>query len=272
MTPLLRVENLRKAYGRETVFHSVAFEVLSGQHLAVLGPSGCGKSTLLRLLTGLDMPTEGRIWLNEQVISEPGRILVPPHCRQMALVFQDLALWPTLTARENVLLGMAGLRLNRADREAQALEALKTCKLEALAGRKPGMLSVGQQQRVALARALAVRPKLLLLDEPFSGLDVVLKQELSEEIRRLCSRFEITRVLVTHDPWEALGLCSQAIVLEEGRCLEQGPLGSISGEPGVPHPAGLGSRCCRDSPGPSRAKHGGRERAPALLVQVECGS
>jgi iron(III) transport system ATP-binding protein len=221
MTPLIQARNLRKAFGAQTVFASVSFEIEAGQHLALLGPSGCGKSTLLRLLAGLDAPDEGQLWIDGQLVSEPGRSLVPPHERQLAMVFQDLALWPTLSAVENVILGMANLKLPRRDRRAQALAALETCQIAALADRKPAGLSVGQQQRVALARALAVKPRLLFLDEPFSGLDLTLKEELLAELKTQAAT-HATLVLVTHDPGEALALCPHALVLEGGHIVESG--------------------------------------------------
>lgn len=222
MTALIQAADLSKAFGSHQVFESVSFEVQPGEHLALLGPSGCGKSTLLRLLAGLDAPDDGQIRIDGQLVSGPERILVPSHQRRLAMVFQDLALWPTLTALENVLMGMASLPLAKAERRAQALEVLKTCQIEDLAQRKPAALSIGQQQRAALARALAVRPKLLLLDEPFSSLDLPLKQELIGELSQLAVQFGISLLLVTHDPAEAKTVCSSALVLENGRVCERG--------------------------------------------------
>ena len=231
MTPLLRVGNLSKRFGKVSVFQSVSFEVNPSQHLALLGPSGCGKSTVLRLLAGLDTPTDGRIWLREHLISDTRKVLVPPHERHIAMVFQDLALWPTLTALENVSLGLASLRLPRAERRAQAMNALKVCKLDSLASRKPAALSIGQQQRVALARAIAIRPNLLLLDEPFSSIDLPLKRELMMELSQLAEQFGITLLLVTHDPSEAKALCSHAVVLEDGNVRECGTWAELMAKP-----------------------------------------
>lgn len=231
MTPLIRVENLSKGFSREPIFQSISFEVHATKHLALLGPSGCGKSTALRLLAGLDNPTEGRIWLGDQLISDAGKVVLPPHERHIGMVFQDLALWPTLPAVENVSLGLAGFRLSRAERHAHAIAALKVCKLDTLASRKPAALSIGQQQRVALARAMAIRPKLLLLDEPFSSLDLPLKQELMAELRQLAGQFEVTLLLVTHDPSEAKGLCSHALVLENGGICERGTWSEVMAAP-----------------------------------------
>jgi ABC-type Fe3+/spermidine/putrescine transport system ATPase subunit len=231
MTPLLQAQSLSKSFGDHAVFQAVTFEVHVGQHLALLGPSGCGKSTLLRLLAGLDAPTDGKLWIDGQLASERERVLVAPHERKLAMVFQDLALWPTLSALDNVLLGMTSLSLAKAERRTQALHALKTCQIDGLARRKPAVLSIGQQQRVALARALAVRPNLLLLDEPFSSLDLPLKQELFGELSHLAAQFGITLLLVTHDPTEAKALCSHALVLEDGRICERGTWAELMPRP-----------------------------------------
>jgi ABC-type Fe3+/spermidine/putrescine transport system ATPase subunit len=231
MTPLLQVENLGHAFGTHRVFQDVSFNLHAGQHLAVLGPSGCGKSTLLRVLAGLDAPAEGSILLDGKLVSGPGRIVVAPHERKLAMVFQDLALWPGLTARENVILGLAQAGLSRNERNKRAVEALTTCKIGELAERKPEKLSIGQQQRVALARAIAIRPQLLLLDEPFSSLDLPLKQELMLELVQLTGQSKITMLLVSHDSIEAKGLCSQVLVLEDGDILERGTWNELMANP-----------------------------------------
>jgi iron(III) transport system ATP-binding protein len=220
-----------KRFGTVPVFEDVSFDVQIGAHLALIGESGSGKSTLLRLLAGLDAPTAGEIRIEDRVVSIAGRILAPPHERKLAMVFQDLALWPNLTALENVIFGMPQAKLPRQERRARALAALRACRLDDLAHRKPHALSAGQQQRVALARALAVRPRLLLLDEPFTGLDVIVKAQLFGEIRSLCANFEVTLLVVTHDPLEAAALCHEAVVLENGGVKEKGQLKSLLANP-----------------------------------------
>jgi ABC-type Fe3+/spermidine/putrescine transport system ATPase subunit len=231
MTPLISIEGVAKSFGAEPVFREVSFEVWPGRHQALLGPSGCGKTTLLRLVTGLDTPDAGEIRVQGILASSPGRIHVEPQERKIGMVFQELALWPNLSALENVVLGMARMDLSRGERRAAAMEALKSCRLEGFEDRVPAALSAGQQQRVALARALAVRPVLLLLDEPFTGLDLTLKAEIFEEIRRLAGEFDLTLLLVTHDPLEAGALASEALVLEEGTCCEQGSLDDLLAKP-----------------------------------------
>jgi ABC-type Fe3+/spermidine/putrescine transport system ATPase subunit len=220
-----------KYYSQQPALKDVSLSLLSGRHTAILGPSGCGKSTALRLLAGLEAPSSGRIHLDGELISSEDRILKPPHQRGLAMVFQDLALWPNLRVLDNVLLGLSGQSMSRREMRDRALEALRLCHIESLADRKPGTLSGGQQQRVALARAMAVKPDFLLLDEPFAGLDVVTKLRLFEEIERLVAGRKITVVLVSHDPLEAKALCQSAVVLKNGRVEEQGLLDELLSEP-----------------------------------------
>lgn len=211
-------------YGREEALAGVDLTIVSGETTALVGPSGSGKSTVLRLLAGLKPPTSGEVWIGGERASAPGRILIPPHRRGVGMVFQDLALWPNLSAVENVALGLYG---RRSERHVRAGAALALCGIEALAERRPGSLSGGQQQRVALARALASEPAFLLLDEPFAGLDFVTKTRLFEEIARLARESSVTPVLVTHDPFEALALCRSVAVLEAGKLVERGELSAL---------------------------------------------
>jgi iron(III) transport system ATP-binding protein len=207
MNALLTIRDLAKHHGTHTVFEGVSFSLASGERLAVLGASGAGKSTLLRLIAGLDTPSAGTI---ERT---PGL--------RIGMVFQDLALWPNLTALENVALALSGLP--RAKRHTTAQTALDSCHVGELAARRPGTLSIGQQQRVALARALAAQPHLLLLDEPFSSLDLSLKAELLAEVRSQSDARNTAVLLVTHDPREARALCLAALVLEDSRVAASGP-------------------------------------------------
>jgi ABC-type Fe3+/spermidine/putrescine transport system ATPase subunit len=228
----IEFRSVSKTHGRHRALAEVSFTLRAGEHTALIGPSGCGKSTALRLLAGLDAPSAGQVLLDDTVVSQPGKILRPPHLRGLAMVFQDLALWPNLTVYDNVLFGLAGAQLaNRAAR-TRALEALSLCGIEALAERRPGQTSGGQQQRIALARALAVQPAFLLLDEPFSGLDMVIKTKLLQEIAALAAQRHITVLLVAHDPGEITMLCHSAIVLGKGGTVEEaGVLTSLLGAP-----------------------------------------
>jgi ABC-type Fe3+/spermidine/putrescine transport system ATPase subunit len=206
MNHLLEIAQLTHRYGRTAVLANFFLAIGAAEHLALIGPSGCGKSTLLRLIAGLETPQNGTVTLDGSVATDGSRILIPPHQRGVAMVFQDLALWPNLTAMGNVELGLASASLTRHERRDRAREALALCRVEELTERKPAQLSGGQQQRVALARALALRPRLLLLDEPFTGLDDTLKAQLILDIRALASQHHITVLAVTHDREEAIGL------------------------------------------------------------------
>lgn len=216
--------DVSKMYSGKSALTHVSIRIPAGPHCAILGPSGCGKSTALRLLAGLETPTAGSILLDGQEISTAVRILRPPHRRGVAMVFQDLALWPNLTTRENIQLGLAGLRLSRQESSHRIREALDLSGIADLADRLPSQLSGGQQQRVALARALAVHPRFLLLDEPFSGIDLATKSRLLAEIARLAKERHFQVILVSHDPSEALAVCENAIVLDQGTVQAVGTL------------------------------------------------
>jgi len=206
MKPLLEISRLTCRYSAVPVLNEFSLDLAVGENLALVGPSGCGKSTLLRLIAGLEAPETGTISLDGLLATDGLRILIPPHQRGLAMVFQDLALWPNLSVSGNVEIGLAALPLSRADRRKRVTEALAMCRIAELAARKPAHLSGGQQQRAALARAIAVRPRLLLLDEPFSGLDIALKARLIAEVKTLSEQHGITLVAVTHDPGEAEAL------------------------------------------------------------------
>ena len=223
MTALgFQFSSVTKIYDRLPVLSEVSFTLDRGEDTAILGPSGCGKSTLLQLLAGLESPTDGTISLAGNVVSGPDLVLVPPHARGVSMLFQDLALWPNVSVLDNVLLGLSGLRLPKKEAGIRARTALALCSIDSLADARPGKISGGEQQRVALARALAPEPEFVLLDEPFSGLDLATKSRLLQDIRTLATEREITIVLVTHDPTEAAALCRGAIVLSEGRVGEVG--------------------------------------------------
>jgi ABC-type sugar transport system ATPase subunit len=225
------LQNVSKSYGGKPVLSQLSLTFESGRHTAVVGPSGCGKSTLLRLVAGLDAPSSGQVLIDGEVVSEPGVVLRPPHRRHLAMVFQDLALWPNLSVLGNVSLGLAGKHLPRQEARTRAEESLTICGIADLADRKPGQLSGGEQQRVALARAMAARPTFLLLDEPFASLDLSTKDRLLAEIRSLAEAQPLTLIVVTHDPLEATTLCQHAIMLEDGMLIESGSWGELLSRP-----------------------------------------
>ncbi len=228
---LISLQDLTQDYGDGFIFQNINYDLPRGKHLALLGPSGCGKSTLLRLICGLTPPTEGKITLLGKRASETNRVITPPHQRGVGMVFQELALWPNLSALENVLLGIPNNGKTKNQRLILAKDAIHSCQLNGLEHRKPAELSVGQQQRVALARALAPRPTILLLDEPFTGLDLTLKAEIFTEIRQLVIAYNLTIILVTHEPTEALALTENALILEDGAIKEQGSLNKLLKNP-----------------------------------------
>jgi iron(III) transport system ATP-binding protein len=209
--------------GRE-VLADVSLHVPAGETVSVLGSSGSGKTTLLRVVAGFVAPQLGALRLDEAIASERGRVVVPPEERGIAMVFQDLALWPHLTVRGNLAFGLAGKRIPRAERDARIAAILSRVGLSGKERRHPGELSGGERQRVAIARALVAEPRAVLLDEPLSNLDVGLKQELVELFRELLRERGTTALYVTHDPREARALGERTAVLDAGRIVHLGRL------------------------------------------------
>jgi iron(III) transport system ATP-binding protein len=227
----IEFKSVSKKYERQVAINEVSLTVAPGAQTAILGPSGCGKSTLLRVLAGLEAPSSGSVWIDGVSVSNSTRILVPPHKRRIGMVFQDLALWPNLNARENVLLGLSGSGLRAPEKSQRVDAALRMCGVFELGSRLPAKLSGGEQQRVALARALGPRPHYLLLDEPFSSLDWITKEKLLRDIGRLAEEHSLTILLVTHDPIEATTLCRSAVVLDQGSLVEWGSFLDLLREP-----------------------------------------
>ena len=217
MSVPITIEKLTKRYGDHTVLDGIDLKIAAGELFFLLGPSGCGKTTLLRAVAGLNEPDEGRILAGDRDLTR-----VPPHRRDMGMVFQSYALWPHMTLRENVAFGLEMRAVKRADIRKRALRALEMVKLADRANAKPNELSGGQQQRVALARALVVEPQGLLLDEPLSNLDAKLRLEMRAEIRRICKAAGLTAIYVTHDQKEALSIADRLAILDQGRLLQIG--------------------------------------------------
>jgi iron(III) transport system ATP-binding protein len=211
---LLEVENLRHAYGEQEVVRGLSFALRRGAIGCLLGPSGCGKTTVLRCIAGFEAVQEGEIRLSARVVSRPGWSL-PPEQRRVGMVFQDYALFPHLRIRDNIAFGLHGEE--PAARMARVRELAELVGLMQELDKYPHEISGGQQQRVALARALAPRPELLLLDEPFSNLDVDLRERLSLEVRDIIRASGATAILVTHDQHEAFAMADEIGVLHAGR-------------------------------------------------------
>jgi iron(III) transport system ATP-binding protein len=215
--PILEVDAISAGYGKEVVIESLSFAVEQGQIVSLLGPSGCGKTTALRAVAGFEDILSGRITIAGSVVSTPGKT-VPPEKRAIGMVFQDYALFPHLNIADNIAFGLRGRP--KAERRAQVDHLLEATGLVGMAHRYPHELSGGQQQRVALARALAPRPSLLLLDEPFSNLDVELRERLSIEVRDLLKAEGISGILVTHDQHEAFAVSDAVGIMHQGRILQ----------------------------------------------------
>lgn len=231
MNWLAELSGVSKSYAQQAVLKSVDLRIQPGEHWLITGPSGCGKSTLLRILAGLETIDAGQVLISGQSASSPGRMDMPPHRRGISMVFQDLGLWPNLTVLGNVKLGLDGQPLSSQQRLQRATEACETCNLAGVLHRRPNKLSGGELQRAAIARAIAPKPRLLLMDEPFSGLDVVLRQHLIHQLRHLADQFQTTLLLVSHQISDALALPAQVAVLEQGSIREQGPLAKLLSNP-----------------------------------------
>ena len=203
--------------GLARALDGVSLDIRKGEFFTLLGPSGCGKTTLLRLIAGFESPTEGTIRIGGQNMTQ-----VPPNKRPVNTVFQSYALFPHLTARENIAFGLQMLGRPREEVASLVERMMALVRLKELADRRPGQLSGGQQQRVALARALAPAPQVLLLDEPLSALDLKLRKEMQLELKRLQTETGITFVFVTHDQEEALTMSDRIGVMNAGRLLQVG--------------------------------------------------
>jgi iron(III) transport system ATP-binding protein len=215
----LGFERVERRFGAVQVLQGVSLEIAPAEVVCLLGPSGSGKTTLLRIAAGIEKPTGGRVLIDDIEVAGPERF-VPPERRNVGLMFQDFALFPHLSIRDNVAFGLRSLHRREAAREA--LAALARVGLERYAGDYPHTLSGGEQQRVALARALAPRPAVMLMDEPFSGLDVQLRERLQEETLQLLRETRATCLIVTHAPAEAIRLGDRIAVMRSGRLVQAG--------------------------------------------------
>jgi iron(III) transport system ATP-binding protein len=215
----LTVENVTKAFGSERAVDDLSLSVREGELLTLLGPSGCGKTTTLRLIAGLERPDEGQVRLGDRSVSGP-ESFVAPERRDVGVVFQDFALFPHMTAAENVAFGLTDASSDA--RDERVAELLDLVGLADQGESYPDELSGGQQQRVALARSLAPEPEVMLLDEPFSNLDIDLRVEMREEVRRILKEAGVTAISVTHDQEEALSISDRVAVMNDGRVEQVG--------------------------------------------------
>lgn len=214
---LLKLESIQVNLGGHVIVDDVGFSLEAGEIGCLLGPSGCGKTTLLRTIAGFERAAKGSVFLGGQQVSGQNAHVEPEH-RGVGMVFQDFALFPHLSVADNISFGLRGV--SSSDKKARVNELLEHIGLEGYGPRYPHQLSGGQQQRVALARALAPRPRLLLLDEPFSSLDAELRESLATEVRRVLKQENITALLVTHDQQEAFAMADKAGMMYRGRLLQ----------------------------------------------------
>jgi ABC-type Fe3+/spermidine/putrescine transport system ATPase subunit len=211
------IENLSKVYGDFVAVENMNLEVRDGEFLILLGPSGCGKTTTLRMLAGFIEQNTGRLEIGGRDVTAD-----PPYRRNIGLVFQNYALFPHLTIFENVAFGLRRRKLSEGDIKTRVGETLELVRLGHLEDRYPKQLSGGQQQRVAIARALAIRPDILLLDEPLSNLDAKLRLQVRDELRALQQTLKITTIMVTHDQDEAMYVGDRLVVMQEGKIQQIG--------------------------------------------------
>jgi len=212
----IRIERVAKSFGAVTVLNDISLSVADGNFVALLGPSGCGKTTLLRIIAGLETQTDGRVLIDERDVSG-----LPPRARGLAMVFQNYAVFPHMTVRQNVGFGLAMARVDTERVARQTERAARLMHIESLLDRHPAHLSGGQRQRVAVARALAVEPAVLLMDEPLSNLDALLRLEMRAELKSVLAEAGTTTIYVTHDQTEAMGLADRIAVMHQGRIVQE---------------------------------------------------
>jgi multiple sugar transport system ATP-binding protein len=211
------LENVTKRFGGDAAVEDLSLEIEAGDFFSLVGPSGCGKTTTMRMIAGLEQPDEGRIWIDGTLVSDSRDLTMEPaHRRRIGLVFQNYALWPHMSVRDNVLFGLRLQKLPRDEQERRLANVLELLQIRDFRGRYPNELSGGQQQRVALARELVLDVRVLMLDEPLSNLDAQLRLEMRTELKRLHQETGQTIIYVTHDQIEALTLSTRVALMKDG--------------------------------------------------------
>ena len=226
MDQMVEIKNVSKTFGSVRAVYDASLSLARGAFLTVLGPSGCGKTTLLRIIAGFVAPTEGEVQINGKHVAD-----IPPYKRSIGMVFQNLALFPHMTAAQNIAYPLKMRRFDRKEIPDRVSTYLRLVRLDGLGDRRPQELSGGQQQRVAIARALSFSPDLLLLDEPLSALDKKLREGMQLEFRRIQQELGVTAINVTHDQREALVMSDQIVVMNDGVVQQSGTPSSIYREP-----------------------------------------
>ncbi len=234
MSNTVIIKDAVKRYGDFTALSGVSLDIHEGEFFTLLGPSGCGKTTLLRMIAGFNTIEGGQFYFGDQLINN-----VPAHKRDIGMVFQNYAIFPHLTVRDNVAYGLKARKVPKADIDRRVNEALELVQIAHLADRKPNALSGGQQQRVALARAFVIEPSVLLMDEPLSNLDAKLRVQMRSVIKKLQRQLGITTIYVTHDQEEALAISDRIAVMKEGHIMQIGTPNEIYAKPQNPFVAGF---------------------------------
>ncbi|MBS7576767.1 MULTISPECIES: ABC transporter ATP-binding protein [unclassified Enterococcus] len=260
MKEIIKLNGINKKYGDVEVIKRLNMTIQSGEFLTMLGPSGCGKTTTLRMIAGFESPTSGEIFLEEESVAK-----MPPYKRQVNTVFQSYALFPHMTIAENIGFGLKMSKVARAEINERVEEMLQLVQLEGYGNRKIDQLSGGQKQRVAIARALINRPKVLLLDEPLSALDLKLRKQMQLELKRLQRKLNITFIYVTHDQEEALTMSDRIAIMNQGNLEQLDTPKAI-----YDHPA---SKFVADFIGESNIFYGAVENSGGTCakIQVEAG-
>jgi len=215
---MIECKNLTKSFGTVEAVSNFSLNLNKQEFLSILGPSGCGKSTLLRLIAGLEVPSRGQVFFNNQEISGK-KIYLPPEDRKFSMIFQDFALFPHLSVEKNIAYGVTGSRIEKQNRVNELLELVS---LRHIASKMPHQISGGEQQRIAVARALAPKPRLILMDEPFSNLDYQLRLQLRREIREILKQEGVPTILVTHDQVEAITFSERILLMYQGKLIQAG--------------------------------------------------
>lgn len=221
---MLKLQNIKKSYDGKTILNDISLEIGEGEIVSILGPSGCGKTTLLNLILGITMPDSGKIIFHEEDITN-----VAMEKRGFNIVFQDYALFPNLNVYKNITYGLRNCP--NVSTEEEVDELIHLLGLEEHLNKKIDQLSGGQKQRVALARTMVMKPKILLLDEPLSALDGVIKESIKDRIQTIAKQYHLTTIIVTHDPEEALTLSDRVLIVNEGSISQYGRPDEIINEP-----------------------------------------